>query len=200
MTFYNIFDINLAVNKDYFVVFGEKKNIYTYEGNAIFETDFDQIYEYDGHYVGLYQERFYFLDVESRSATLIDLIDDDFTFNFEFNSSPLFDLGLIVLKDANNLYSIVNYDGSVKTIKVSNHEIVELKNMNQIIISEIPFEVVKSDLVKSIDQLVFDKKVDGIIEVRDETDKEGLRIAIDLKRMPILKLFLTIYLSKQSFK
>ena len=72
--------------------------------------------------------------------------------------------------------------GKGKCVVKSKTEIVELKNMNQIIVTEIPFEVVKSDLVKSIDQLAFDKKVDGIIEVRDESDKEGLRIAIDLKK------------------
>ena len=51
---------------------------------------------------------------------------------------------------------------------------MESKNFDQIIISEIPYEVVKSDLVRSIDQIRFDKKIDGIIEVRDESDKEGL--------------------------
>lgn len=52
----------------------------------------------------------------------------------------------------------------------------------EIIISEIPFEVNKSNLVKRIDELRADKKVDGIIEVRDETDRNGLRIAIELKK------------------
>ena len=53
---------------------------------------------------------------------------------------------------------------------------------NKIIIFEIPYEVNKNILVKKIDEIRIDKKIDGIIEVRDESDKEGLQIAIDLKK------------------
>lgn len=52
----------------------------------------------------------------------------------------------------------------------------------QLIITEIPYEVNKNSLVKRIDELRADKKVDGIVEVRDETDRTGLRIAIELKK------------------
>ncbi|NDP54004.1 DNA topoisomerase IV subunit A [Staphylococcus aureus] len=52
----------------------------------------------------------------------------------------------------------------------------------QLIITEIPYEVNKSSLVKRIDELRADKKVDGIVEVRDETDRTGLRISIELKK------------------
>lgn len=52
----------------------------------------------------------------------------------------------------------------------------------QLIITEIPYEMNKSSLVKRIDELRADKKVDGIVEVRDETDRTGLRIAIELKK------------------
>ena len=53
---------------------------------------------------------------------------------------------------------------------------------NKIIISEIPYEVNKQNLVKKIDEIRIDKKIDGMTEVRDETDKNGLQIAIDLKK------------------
>ena len=53
---------------------------------------------------------------------------------------------------------------------------------NKIIISEIPYEVNKSLLVKKMDEIRIDKKIDGIVEVRDESDKDGLQIAIDLKK------------------
>jgi len=53
---------------------------------------------------------------------------------------------------------------------------------NKIIINEIPFEVNKQILVRKMDEIRIDKKLDGIIEVRDESDKEGLQIAIDLKK------------------
>ena len=53
---------------------------------------------------------------------------------------------------------------------------------DQIIIVEIPYGIVKSALVGSIDKIRHDKEIDGIDEVRDETDKSGLRIAIDIKK------------------
>lgn len=53
---------------------------------------------------------------------------------------------------------------------------------NKIIISEIPYEVNKALLVKKMDEIRIDKKIEGISEVRDESDKTGLQIAIDLKK------------------
>ena len=49
-------------------------------------------------------------------------------------------------------------------------------------VSEIPYEVNKALLVKKIDEIRIDKKIEGIVEVRDESDKDGLRIAIDCKK------------------
>ncbi len=53
---------------------------------------------------------------------------------------------------------------------------------NKIIIKEIPYEVNKALLVRKMDEIRIDKKIDGVVEVRDESDKEGLQIAIDLKK------------------
>ncbi|WP_281164944.1 DNA topoisomerase IV subunit A [Liquorilactobacillus sicerae] len=53
---------------------------------------------------------------------------------------------------------------------------------SQIIVTEIPYEVNKAQLVKRIDEVRLTKKVEGIAEVRDESDRQGLRIAIELKR------------------
>ncbi len=55
-------------------------------------------------------------------------------------------------------------------------------NRQQIVIDEIPFEVNKSTLVKKMDELRLDKKVEGIAEVRDDTDRTGLRIVVELKK------------------
>ncbi|MGM9926371.1 MAG: DNA topoisomerase IV subunit A [Bacillus sp. (in: firmicutes)] len=52
----------------------------------------------------------------------------------------------------------------------------------QIAITEIPYEVNKANLVKKMDELRLDRKVDGISEVRDETDRTGLRIVVELKK------------------
>lgn len=55
-------------------------------------------------------------------------------------------------------------------------------NREQIVIDEIPYEVNKANLVKKMDELRLDKKVEGIAEVRDETDRTGLRIVVELKK------------------
>ncbi|KXG09291.1 DNA topoisomerase 4 subunit A [Anoxybacillus sp. P3H1B] len=52
----------------------------------------------------------------------------------------------------------------------------------QIIITELPYEVNKANLVKKMDELRFDRKLDGIADVRDETDRTGLRIVVELKK------------------
>ena len=73
--------------------------------------------------------------------------------------------------------------GSGKIVIRAKTEIEEVsKSQDRIIISEIPYEVNKSDLVKQMDLYRIDKKIEDILEVRDESDQEGLRIAIDLKK------------------
>ncbi len=58
----------------------------------------------------------------------------------------------------------------------------EGKGKLALVITEIPFEVNKALLVRKIDEIRIDKKIDGIIEIRDESDRDGLRIVIDLKK------------------
>lgn len=53
---------------------------------------------------------------------------------------------------------------------------------NRIIVSEIPYQVNKSRLIEHIAELVRDKKIDGITDLRDESDREGIRIVIDVRR------------------
>ena len=71
--------------------------------------------------------------------------------------------------------------GRGRVIVRSKYEVVKTKGKEQIIITEIPFEVNKAMMVAKIDAIRIDKKIDGIAEVRDETDRTGIRIAIDLK-------------------
>lgn len=72
--------------------------------------------------------------------------------------------------------------GRGKVVVKARCEFEESKTKNAIIITEIPYEVNKAQLVRKIDEIRLDKKIDGIVEVRDETDRDGLRIAIDLKK------------------
>ncbi|MFI3378211.1 DNA topoisomerase IV subunit A [Mammaliicoccus sciuri] len=73
--------------------------------------------------------------------------------------------------------------GKGKIVVRSKVEIEKIRGgREQIVVTEVPFEVNKGTLVKKIDELRADKKIEGIVEVRDETDREGLRIAIELKK------------------
>ena len=71
--------------------------------------------------------------------------------------------------------------GRGKVIVKSKYEVIKEKGKEKIIITEIPYDVNKALLVNKIDAIRIDKKIDGMAEVRDESDREGLRIAIDLK-------------------
>lgn len=73
--------------------------------------------------------------------------------------------------------------GKGKIIIRAKAEIEELRGgKQQIVVTEIPFEVNKANLVKKIDELRLDRKVEGLSEIRDETDRTGLRIVIELKK------------------
>ena len=72
--------------------------------------------------------------------------------------------------------------GRGKIVVKSKVSIETHKGKDQLIVTEIPYEVNKAILVKKIDDIRINKKIDGIVDVRDESDKEGLRIAIDLKK------------------
>lgn len=61
-------------------------------------------------------------------------------------------------------------------------EIVEENGRNKIIVTELPYQVNKAKLVENIADLVKDKKIEGISDLRDESDREGMRIVIELKR------------------
>ena len=69
-------------------------------------------------------------------------------------------------------------------------DVVEKENKSQIIITEIPFQVDKSVLITQFATLVQNKRIEGIKDIRDESDKEGMRIAIDLQKGVIPKKIL----------
>ena len=61
-------------------------------------------------------------------------------------------------------------------------EIVTGKTCNQIVIREIPYEVIKSSMVRKMDDIRLSREIEGIMDIRDETDRTGLRIVIDVKK------------------
>ena len=78
----------------------------------------------------------------------------------------------------------------------SRTEIVQNKDNQQIIITEIPYKTQKNQLVFEIDKIVHSKAVDGLLEVRDESDWKGIRIVIDVKRDARADLLLQYLMNK----
>jgi len=73
--------------------------------------------------------------------------------------------------------------GKGKVILRSKTKIEDIKGgKQQIVINEIPYEVNKANLVKKMDEIRLNKRIDGIAEVRDETDRTGLQIVVELKK------------------
>lgn len=81
----------------------------------------------------------------------------------------------------------------------SKAEIIETKaNGKQIVITEIPYKVVKIQLVYEIDKIIHSRSIDGMIEVRDESDWKGIRIVIDCKKDAKCDLILKYLMHKTS--
>lgn len=98
----------------------------------------------------------------------------------DYIKGPDFPTGAIVEGKQGILNAFKN--GKGKVIVRSKTEIIEEKSINKIVVTEIPYEVNKAELVRKIDEIRFNRGIDGIIEVRDESDRNGLRIVIDLKK------------------
>lgn len=98
----------------------------------------------------------------------------------QFIKGPDFPTGAIVEGKEGIAHALKT--GRGKVIVRSKCEIVEEKNMNKIMVSEIPYEVNKAELVRKMDEIRFNRDIDGIIEVRDESDRKGLSIVVDLKK------------------
>jgi DNA gyrase subunit A len=69
-------------------------------------------------------------------------------------------------------------------------EIEEYQGREQIIVTEIPYQVNKSELIKKTAELVNDKKIEGISDIRDESDRNGMRIVYEIKRDAIANVVL----------
>ena len=113
-------------------------------------------------------------------AYLIDNKEADLKDLTQFVKGPDFPTGGVIYneKDIVNAYAT----GRGPVIMRGQADIVENKKGYQIIVSEIPYQVNKAELIIKIADLVKEKKIEGIKDIRDESDREGMRIAIDLKQ------------------
>jgi DNA gyrase subunit A len=98
----------------------------------------------------------------------------------EFVKGPDFPTGGIIYNKKDILTAYATGRGGI--VCRGKADIQENKNGFQIIISEIPYQVNKADLVEKIADLVKDKKVDSIKALRDESDRDGVRVVIELKK------------------
>jgi DNA gyrase subunit A len=115
---------------------------------------------------------------------LIALIDDPelpVTEIFKFVKGPDFPTGAIILGKGGIKEYMEKGRGSVRIRAKA--EVEELKGSREaIVVKEIPYQVNKTNLITSIADLVKDKRIDGISDLRDESDREGIRIVIEIKR------------------
>lgn len=119
-------------------------------------------------------------EVIDASIHLIDNKDADLSELTQFVKGPDFPTGGTIYneRDIANAYAT----GRGPVIMRGVADITEGKKGFQIIVTEIPYQVNKAELIIHIAELVKEKKIEGIKDIRDESDKDGLRIAIDLKQ------------------
>lgn len=98
----------------------------------------------------------------------------------EYIQGPDFPTGGIVQGKSGIIDAFTS--GRGKIMVRSKVEVVQTKTVQQIVIKEVPYEVIKSNMVKKIDDVRLNKKIDGILDVRDESDRNGLRVVIDIKK------------------
>jgi len=119
--------------------------------------------------------------IENPDATADDLL--------QFIKGPDFPTGAYILGNRGVQDALLTGKGSVKMRAVA--EIVELrKNRNGIIITEIPYQVSRDRVMEKIASLVREKKITGIADLRDETDRDGTRMVVELKRDAIPNIVL----------
>ncbi|MFH0840783.1 MAG: DNA gyrase subunit A [bacterium] len=110
--------------------------------------------------------------VDNPDATIEDLM--------EFVQGPDFPTGGTIYNKKDILQAYTT--GKCGIVMRGKAEIVEDGNSHSIIITEIPYQVNKANLVEKIAMLVKEKKLDGIRDLRDESDRDGIRVVVELKK------------------
>ena len=120
-------------------------------------------------------------EVVDATILIIDNPDVSLSEVMEVLKGPDFPTGAIV--EGTNGIREAFESGRGRVIVTSKYELQKNKGKTQIVITEIPFDVNKASLVKKIDDIRIDKKIDGIVEVRDESNLDNPEtIVIDLKK------------------
>ncbi|NPA87149.1 DNA gyrase subunit A [Caminibacter pacificus] len=110
--------------------------------------------------------------IDNKEATLDDIL--------QFVKGPDFPTGGIIFGRSGIIEAYKTGRGSIKIR--AKHHIEHRGNREIIVIDELPYQVNKAKLIEKISDLVKDKIVEGISEIRDESDREGIRVVIELKK------------------
>ena len=129
-------------------------------------------------------------EVVQGCLALIENSDVDIDELMQIIPGPDFPTGGIINGRAGIIEAYKTGRGRIYVRAKADIEIDERTNRESIIISEIPYQLNKSRLIEKIAELVKDKKLEGIAELRDESDKDGMRVVIDLKRGEISEVVL----------
>jgi len=126
--------------------------------------------------------------LENNDISVTDLI--------EHIQGPDFPTGGIIFGKKGIVDAYTTGRGRIK-VRAKTH-IEQKRNKEVIVIDELPYQVNKSKLIENIAQLVRDKQIDGISEIRDESDRDGIRVVIELKRDAMSDIILNnLYKSTQ---
>ncbi|MBA2124072.1 DNA gyrase subunit A [bacterium Unc6] len=120
-------------------------------------------------------------EVVDAITSLIDNPDCEIKDLMRFIKGPDFPTGGIILGAEGIKQAFTTGRGSIKLSARANIE-QQKSGRESIVITEIPYQVNKTNLIQAIADLVQNKKIEGISDVRDETDREGVRIVVELKR------------------
>ncbi len=114
----------------------------------------------------------------------------------EYVQGPDFPTGGIIFGKKGIVDAYTTGRGRIK-VRAKTH-IEQKKNKEVVVIDELPYQVNKSKLIENIAGLVRDKQIDGISEIRDESDRDGIRVVIELKRDAMSDIILNnLYKSTQ---
>ncbi|MEO1927923.1 MAG: DNA gyrase subunit A [Nautiliaceae bacterium] len=118
--------------------------------------------------------------IDNKDATLEDIL--------KFVKGPDFPTGGTIFGKSGIIEAYKTGKGSIKIR--AKHHIEHKGNKEVIVIDELPFQVNKAKLIEKISDLVKDKVLEGISEVRDESDREGIRVVIELKKDAMSEIIL----------
>jgi len=110
--------------------------------------------------------------IDNKEATLEDIL--------QFVKGPDFPTGGIIYGKSGIIEAYKTGRGTIKIR--AKHHIEHRGNRDIIVIDELPYQVNKAKLIEKISDLVKDKVIEGISEIRDESDREGIRVVIELKK------------------